>query len=190
MSFPLRPLSNRASTASCSIRFSFRMMISGADRSRRRFSRLFRLMTRRYRSFRSEVANRPPSSGTRGRRSGGRTGMTCWTIHSGFCSLSRNASTIFSRLEIFFFFASDAVSPISLRSDSESFARSSPASSVRIASAPIPTRNRSRSRSCFSLSPLKSSRYSSNFSRYFPSVRTSCGCVSVSHGSRTMYFSK
>ena len=40
-------------------------------------------MTRRYRSLRSEVAKRPPSSGTSGRRSGGITGMTSSIIHSG-----------------------------------------------------------------------------------------------------------
>src|SRR6478735_8215906 len=44
---PRRPLSNNASTASCSMRFSLLMMISGAPRSRSRFSRLLRLITRR-----------------------------------------------------------------------------------------------------------------------------------------------
>ena len=43
---PRRPLSNSASTASWSIRFSLLTMISGAPRSSSRFSRLFRLMTR------------------------------------------------------------------------------------------------------------------------------------------------
>src|SRR6266536_3152194 len=52
---PRRPLSNRASTASWSMRFSLLTMISGAPRSSSRFSRLLRLMTRRYRSFRSLV---------------------------------------------------------------------------------------------------------------------------------------
>ena len=50
------------------MRFSLRTMISGALSSSRRRNRLLRLMTRRYRSLRSEVANRPPSSGTSGRR--------------------------------------------------------------------------------------------------------------------------
>ncbi len=63
---PRRPLSNSASTASWSIRFSLLTMISGAPRSSRRLRRLFRLITRRYRSFRSDVANRPPSSWTIG----------------------------------------------------------------------------------------------------------------------------
>ena len=41
---PRRPLSIRASTASCSIRFSLRTMISGAPSSRSLFRRLFLLM--------------------------------------------------------------------------------------------------------------------------------------------------
>jgi hypothetical protein len=40
-------------------------------------------MTRRYRSFRSLVAKRPPSSCTIGRISGGMTGTTSRIIHSG-----------------------------------------------------------------------------------------------------------
>src|SRR2546427_7394326 len=59
------------------------MITSGARSSRSFLSRLLRLMTRRYRSLRSEVANRPPSSGTRGLSSGGMTGMTSRIIHSG-----------------------------------------------------------------------------------------------------------
>src|SRR5215213_2513198 len=55
---PRRPLSNSASTASCSIRFSLLTMISGAPRSSSRLRRLLRLMTRRYRSLRSDVALR------------------------------------------------------------------------------------------------------------------------------------
>ena len=44
---PRRPLSNSASTASWSMRFSLRTMMSGARSSISRFNRLFRLMTRR-----------------------------------------------------------------------------------------------------------------------------------------------
>ena len=47
MVLPRRPLSKSASTASCSMRRSLRMMISGALSSSRRFRRLLRLMTRR-----------------------------------------------------------------------------------------------------------------------------------------------
>ncbi len=95
---PRRPLSNNASTASCSMRCSFRTITSGARSSSSRRSRLLRLMTFRYSSFRSLVANRPPSRGTRGRRSGGMTGMTSMTIHSGRFPDLRKASTTFSRL--------------------------------------------------------------------------------------------
>src|SRR5207245_161383 len=108
IAFERRPLSNSASTASCSIRFSFRRMTSGA-RCRISFcSRLLRLMTRRYRSFRSDVANRPPSSGTNGRRSGGMTGITSRIIQRGSLRPSpaapelRNASTILSRFSCCF----------------------------------------------------------------------------------------
>ena len=98
MARPRRPLSISASTDSCSMRFSLRTMMSGALSSSRRRRRLLRLMTRRYRSFRSEVAKRPPSSGTSGRRSGGSTGSTVITIHSGRLPDSRNASTSLIRL--------------------------------------------------------------------------------------------
>src|SRR5260363_61626 len=57
--------------------------ISGAFNSRRRFKRLFRLITRRYKSFKSEVAKRPPSSGTSGLKLGGSTGSTSRIIHVG-----------------------------------------------------------------------------------------------------------
>jgi hypothetical protein len=53
MALERRPLSNSASTASWSMRFSLRRMTSGALCSISFFSRLLRLMTRRYRSFRS-----------------------------------------------------------------------------------------------------------------------------------------
>src|SRR5262249_15530046 len=64
---PRRPLSNRASTASCSMRFSLLTMISGAPRSSRRLRRLVRLMTRRGRAVRAGGAKRPPSDRTNGR---------------------------------------------------------------------------------------------------------------------------
>ena len=80
---PRRPLSIRASTASCSILFSLRTMMSGALSSSSLLRRLFLLMTRLYRSLRSEVANLPPSSCTIGRMSGGMTGTTSMIIHSG-----------------------------------------------------------------------------------------------------------
>ena len=94
---PRRPLSNSESTASWSIRFSLFTMISGAPRSSSRLRRLLRLITRRYRSLRSEVANRPPSSCTMGRRSGGMTGTASSTMPSGLLVVLRNAETTLSR---------------------------------------------------------------------------------------------
>ena len=49
-------------------------MISGALRSINLFNLLFLLITLLYKSFRSLVANLPPSRGTKGRSSGGITG--------------------------------------------------------------------------------------------------------------------
>src|SRR5829696_4799085 len=105
-----RLLSNRASTDCWSIRFSLRMMTSGALRSTSFLSRLFRLMIRRYRSFRSLVAKLPESNRTSGRRSGGMTGMHSRTIHSGLLLESRRASMIFSRLTKSRCFCLDALS--------------------------------------------------------------------------------
>src|SRR5690606_28235236 len=115
MARPRRPLSISASTASCSMRFSLRTMMSGALSSSRRLRRLLRLMTRRYRSFRSEVAKRPPSSGTSGRRSGGSTGNTVNTMYSGRLPDSRKASTSLMRLVRRLSLVSDPVAAISSR---------------------------------------------------------------------------
>ena len=112
---PRRPLSSSASTDSCSIRFSLRTMMSGALSSNKRFKRLLRLMTRRYKSFKSEVAKRPPSSGTNGRKSGGNTGKTVITIHSGLLFESRNDSSNFRRFDIFLSLVSEPVLGISSR---------------------------------------------------------------------------
>ena len=134
---PRRPLSSKASTDSCSIRFSLRTMMSGARSSSKRFRRLFLLITRRYRSLRSEVAKRPPSSGTSGRRSGGSTGRTSMIIHSGLLPLSRKDSSSFSRFDSFFNFVSELVFGISSRMMTISSLRSISIISARIASAPI-----------------------------------------------------
>src|SRR5580658_7481716 len=61
----------------------------------------------RYRSFKSEVANRPPSSGTSGRSSGGITGITSRIIHSGLLPDLRKLSTTLSRLAYFSFFCAE-----------------------------------------------------------------------------------
>src|SRR5574344_1982253 len=106
---PRRPLSIKASTDSCNIRFSLRTMISGAANSNNLFKRLLRLITRRYKSFKSDVAKRPPSSGTNGRKSGGRTGNTVKIIHSGLLPELINDSISFKRLANFLRFDSEEV---------------------------------------------------------------------------------
>src|SRR5690625_6724829 len=73
-------------------------MIPGAPRSNKRFKRLLRLITRRYKSFKSDVAKRPPSSWTIGLISGGITGSTSKTIHDVSLPECRNASITSSRL--------------------------------------------------------------------------------------------
>ncbi len=168
MTRPRRPLSNSASTASCSMRFSLRTMMSGARSSIRRFRRLLRLITRRYRSLRSDVAKRPPSSGTSGRSSGGMTGTTSRIIHSGRLPDSMKLSTTFEAL--------DDLLGLELRlGDSELFVRSafcSPSRSrfdehVLIASAPMPAENAS--------SPYSSCASSSSSSvRSWKTSRAAC----------------
>ena len=83
MTLPLLPLSNNASTDSCNILFSFLTIISGAFKSINLFNLLFLLITLLYKSFKSEVANLPPSRGTNGLSSGGITGIHVKIIHSG-----------------------------------------------------------------------------------------------------------
>jgi len=143
IALPRRPLSSKLSTASCNMRFSLRVMISGARNSSKRFKRLLRLITRRYKSFKSEVAKRPPSNGTNGRKSGGNTGKTSITIHSGLMPERVKASKTFKRLAIFLIFASELVVLSSSRSFSTSAGTSNFCSNSRMPSAPIKARNSS-----------------------------------------------
>ena len=57
--------------------------MSGAFKSINLFKRLFLFITLLYKSFRSEVANLPPSSGTKGLSSGGITGITVNIVNPG-----------------------------------------------------------------------------------------------------------
>src|SRR4051812_50190378 len=66
-----RLLSNRASTDCCSMRFSLRMMTSGALRSTSFLRRLLRLMMRRDRVFRALGGEVARAGGTGGGRGGG-----------------------------------------------------------------------------------------------------------------------
>ena len=133
---PLLPLSTRASTASCSILFSFLIIISGAWRSSRCFNLLFLLITLLYKSLRSEVANLPPSNWTIGCNSGGRTGNIVKTIHSGLFPLFLKLSITLSLFIAFFLLCPD-VCLISSISSSVAFSRSNSCNIFRIASAPI-----------------------------------------------------
>ena len=137
---PRLPLSISASTASCSILFSLRTMISGAPSSSSLFSLLFLLMILLYRSFKSEVAKRPPSSCTIGRRSGGITGMASMIIHSGILPDSRKDSTTSRRLMILALFCPvESFNPAF--NSSASASRSIACSSSLMDSAPMPARN-------------------------------------------------
>ncbi len=140
---PRRPLSSNASTDSCSMRFSLRTIMSGAFSSNNLFRRLLRLITRRYKSFRSEVAKRPPSNGTSGRKSGGSTGNTVRIIHSGLLPDSSKFSTSFKRFEKRLSLASERVFSISSRNSITCDLRSICSISSYIASAPMTARNSS-----------------------------------------------
>ena len=85
------------------------------------------------------MANRPPSSCTIGRSSGGITGTASRIIHSGRFSEVMNALTTLSRLIARCCFWPFAVRIVS-RSEAASAFRSRSLSRSRIASAPMPPR--------------------------------------------------
>ncbi len=132
-------LSIKESTASCNIRFSLRRIISGAPKSIKCFKRLLRLMTRRYKSFKSEVAKRPPDSCTIGRRSGGITGRMVINIQSGLILAFLKPSTTRKRL-MALLRRLPLVSAISSRKSSTNWSKSTSRTISSTASAPIPTR--------------------------------------------------
>ena len=68
-------------------------MMSGAPSSNNLFNLLFLFITLLYKSFKSEVANLPPSNCTIGLKSGGITGIASRIIHSGLFPDFLNAST-------------------------------------------------------------------------------------------------
>ena len=83
--------------------------MSGALKSISLFNLLFLLITLLYKSFKSDVANLPPSSGTKGLNSGGITGTTSKIIHSGLGPEDKKDSTNFNLLTNFFLFNSEDV---------------------------------------------------------------------------------
>ena len=102
--FPLLPLSINASTASCNILFSFFITISGAFIEINFFNLVFLLITLLYKSFKSDVANLPPSNCTIGLKSAGITGKTVRIIHSGLFPECTKSLVIFNLLTNFFLF--------------------------------------------------------------------------------------
>ena len=79
-------------------------MISGAPNSNSLFNLLFLFLTLLYKSFRSDVANLPPSNCTIGLKSGGITGITFIIIHSGLfleCLNESIVSNLFINLAFF-----------------------------------------------------------------------------------------
>ena len=143
ITLPLRPLSKSASTDSCNILFSFLTIISGAFKSINRFNLLFLFITLRYRSFKSDVANLPPSNGTSGLNSGGITGIVVNIIHSGLFPVSMKDSINLSRFIDLSSATFDFVSLIAFTSLDFSSSRLIDFSISKIASAPIPAVNAS-----------------------------------------------
>ena len=172
---PRRPLSIKASTASCNIRFSFWTMMLGAFKSNKRFRRLLRLITRRYKSFKSLVAKRPPSNWTIGRKSGGITGITSITIQLGWLPEARKASKMSKRRMARVRFWPEAVFNSSFNC-ATSPSKSTLSNNCFTASAPI--------------AALKAWPYCSRFSRYSRSVNNCFFSNVVSPGSMTTYEAK
>ena len=143
ITLPLLPLSNNASTDSCNILFSFLTIMSGAFKSINLFNLLFLLITLRYKSFKSEVANLPPSSGTKGLSSGGMTGTLVKIIHSGLFPEFINASINFSLLIALSSATLDSAFCNTVFNLFLSALRSKFTNSFLIASAPIPASNAS-----------------------------------------------
>ena len=172
---PRLPLSISESTASWSILFSFLTIMSGAPSSRSLLSLLFLLITLLYKSFKSDVANLPPSSWTIGLMSGGITGITSSIIHSGRlpdCLKASSTSRRFKRRMLFCPVASSS----SARSSSQVLSRSISQSSFFIASAPMPA--------------SKSFSYFSRISRYCFSFKSCFFSSGVVPGSVTIYCEK
>ena len=132
-------------------------MTSGARNDSMCLRRLLRLIIRRYKSFKSDAAKRPPSSGTKGRKSGGMTGNTLKIIHSGRLPLSLNSSIVLIRRTNLPRSASLCVSFNWACKAGISLSKSIPSKSVLIAGAPMPTFKRAprflrSSRTCGSVS--------------------------------------
>ena len=96
------------------------------------------MITLLYKSFKSDVANLPPSRGTNGLNSGGITGITVKIIHSGFWPVSIKDSINFNLLIDLSSLTLDFVSCIVLIRIFLSFSKSKDFNISRMTSAPIP----------------------------------------------------
>ena len=112
--------------------------MSGAFKSKSLFSLLFLLITLRYKSLRSDVANLPPSKGTKGLSSGGITGIVVNIIHSGLFPDSINDSISFNLFNVLYSATLDLISLRDFLNFTFSFSRSIFKSISLTASAPIP----------------------------------------------------
>ena len=104
---------------------------------------MFLLITLRYKSFKSDVANLPPSNGTKGLSSGGITGIHVKIIHSGLFPELMNDSINFN---LFTALSSETFDLISFNSNfnlSLSDFKSNLSNISLIASAPMPASNAS-----------------------------------------------
>ena len=125
--------------------------MSGALRSKSLFNLLFLFITLLYKSFKSEVANLPPSKGTSGLNSGGITGTDVKIIHSGLFpefindSISFNLLTVRSSVTLDFMSFKDSLNFCC------SFLRSKLTKISLTASAPIPAVNESSPNSSWAL---------------------------------------
>ena len=116
-------------------------MISGALKSINLLNRLFLLITLRYKSFKSDVANLPPSKGTSGRNSGGITGSVVKIIHSALFPDEMNDSISFNLFIVLSSFTFEVIVFNSSRRRSLSASMSRFARQSLIAEAPIPAVN-------------------------------------------------
>ena len=112
--------------------------MSGALSSKSLFNLLFLLITLLYKSFKSDVANRPPSSGTNGLSSGGMTGTEVKIIHSGLFPEFKKDSISFNLLIVLSSVTLDFISFKDSLNFSCSFLRSKFNKISLTASAPMP----------------------------------------------------
>ena len=99
---------------------------------------MFLLITLLYKSFKSEVANLPPSKGTKGLNSGGITGTEVKIIHSGLFPEDINDSSNFNLFIVLSSVTLDLISTNDSLSFFCSFFRSKLIKISLTASAPMP----------------------------------------------------